>query len=112
MKYIEKKLEDAQTGAIVDYHEIVNIGVDYINNSVSVTIASYVSSNGRENNKNPLSYNSFYLDEAPSREVNIHDWALSQLIINEPEGFVRDDNAINPYFFAGGKIKEIELLPK
>ena len=109
MKYIEKQIEDTQTGAIANYHELTAINCDYTNKSVVATIASYVSKKARESSKNALSFNSITFTQAmPSRGESAHDWTLNQLVQPQPEGFVPDDYVgyINPYIFAGGEIKD------
>ena len=108
MKFIEKQIEDNQTGAIANYHEITAVNCDYLNGSVTATIASYVSKKARENGKNSLSLNSFTFSQAmPARDESAHDWVLGQLIQPQPEDFVPEDyyGYINPHMFAGGKVK-------
>lgn len=112
MKFIEKQIEDTQTGAIANYHEITSINCDYTNNSVVATIASYVSKKARESSKNALSFNSFTFTQAmPSRGESAHDWALNQLVQPQPEGFVPEEyfGYVNPHMFANGKVKEADV---
>lgn len=109
MKFIEKQIEDTQTGAIANYHEITAINCDYINNSVVTTIASYVSKKTKDKGKNALSFNSFTFTQAmPSRDESAHNWVLDQLILPEPEGFQPETyyGYVNPHMFAGGTIKQ------
>ncbi len=109
MKYIEKAIEDANTGANANYHEITTLNIDYTNNSVSVVLASYVSQKMKAAGKSALSFVPLSLSPLPSREVSVHDWALNQLIQAVPEGFVPQEyqGYINPHTFAGGKVKEV-----
>ncbi|HHE3654194.1 TPA: hypothetical protein ACPDWD_001511 [Pasteurella multocida] len=105
MKYIEKTIEDSQTGANASYHELVSFTVDYNNSSVTTTTASYVSKKAKDGNKKALSYNSFYLNPVPARTENAHDWILNQLVQKQAEDYHYDGEGVNPYMFADGVIK-------
>ena len=109
MKYIEKQIEDEQTGAIAGYHEITLLKCDYLNKIVETTMASYASKKAKDNGKNALSFNTFTFTNAmPDTGESAHDWSLNQLIQPKPEDFVPENYVgyVNPYIFAGGKIKE------
>ncbi|HDR1418802.1 TPA: hypothetical protein QB189_000584 [Pasteurella multocida] len=105
MKYIEKTIEDSQTGANASYHELVSFTVDYNNSSVTSTTASYVSKKAKDGNKKALSFNSFYLNSVPERGESSHDWVLNQLVQPQPEDYQHDGQSVNPYMFAGGQVK-------
>ncbi|HDR1906707.1 TPA: hypothetical protein QB650_000491 [Pasteurella multocida] len=105
MKYIEKSIEDQQTGANAAYHEIVSLNIDYLNNSISATVASFVSKQTKESEKKALSFNSFYLNSVPERSESAHDWVLNQLVLKQPEDYQHDGQSVNPYMFAGGQVK-------
>ncbi|MGC6407547.1 hypothetical protein ACNO7M_02885 [Bisgaard Taxon 45] len=107
MKYIKKQIEDQQTGANAAYHEIVSLNIDYLNNSISVTVASFVSKQKKENDKKALSFNSFYLSSAPDRNESAHNWILNQLVQPQPEDYQHDGQSVNPYMFAGGTIEDM-----
>ena len=108
MKYIEKAIEDEQTGATAKYHEITALNIDYTSDYATVTVGSYVSLKARKAGKSALSFNSFTLQPLPDRAENPHDWALTQLIQSKPAEFVPDDypGYVNPHTFADGEIKE------
>ncbi|WP_373766401.1 hypothetical protein [Glaesserella sp.] len=109
MKYIEKTLEDDNTGAVVGYHEITAINCDYANNSVVATLSSYVSKKAKDRGKNALSFAQFtFTSSMPSRDESAHNWVLDQLILPEPEGFQPETyyGYVNPHMFAGGTIKQ------
>ncbi|SMB89373.1 hypothetical protein SAMN05660772_02873 [Pasteurella testudinis DSM 23072] len=109
MKYIEKSIEDEQTGATCSYHEITTLNVDFINDNAVVVVACYVSAKAKAAGKNALSFNSFNLSPLPEdRNAVGYDWALTQLIQALPEGFTPEDypGYINPHALAGGKIKD------
>ena len=108
MKFIEKQLED--TGAPVSHHVVSGMNVDYINHSTSITIASYVSAEKKEEGKDSLSVNTFTIQSVPSWDQLPYEWALKELIKAQPEDFVPESYSgyVNPYMFAGGKIKDIK----
>lgn len=109
MKYIEKTTEDSQTGATASYHEITGLNIDFTNNQAAVIMSSYVSAKARSIGKNALSFSSFTLENLPAeRETITYEWALNQLIQPVPESFTPEDYTgyINPYTFAGGKVKD------
>lgn len=111
MKYIEKQIEDAQTGAIANYHEVTAVNVDYVNNTVVATLASYVSKKTKDAGKSALSLNSFTLSPIlPARSESAHDWSLNELIQEPSADFDPEEypGYVNPHMFAGGKIKETD----
>jgi len=101
MKYIDKKIEDPRTGAVVAYHVVSNCQVDYTNKSTFLTITSYVSKAKKDEGKDSLSINTFTIPGAP-------EWALAELVKAQPTDFVPEDYVgyINPYIFAGGEVKD------
>ncbi|HED4408901.1 TPA: hypothetical protein R4328_002030 [Pasteurella multocida] len=106
MKYIEKAIEDQQTGANASYHEIMSLNIDYLNNTTSVAVASFVSKKARDSDRKALSFNSFYLNSVPERSESAHDWVLNQLVQPQPEDYQHDgQSSVNPYMFAGGQVK-------
>lgn len=110
MKFIEKQLEDTRTGTPVSHHVVSGMNVDYINHSTSITIASYVSAEKKEEGKDSLSVNTFTIQSVPSWDQLPYEWALKELIKVQPEDFVPESYSgyVNPYMFAGGKIKDIK----
>lgn len=108
MKFIEKQTECQRTGAPVAHHTVTGLQVDYLNNSTFVTIASYVSKQKKEEGKESLSVNTFTISSVPSWEQIPYEWALLELVKSQPDGFVPETYAgyVNPYMFAGGKVKE------
>ncbi|TNH06614.1 hypothetical protein [Testudinibacter sp. TR-2022] len=109
MKYIEKSIEDEQTGATANYHEVTTLNIDYINGNATVVTASYVSAKTKAAGKNALSFSSFNLSPLPAdRNAVGYDWALTQLIQAQPEDFTPETYTgyVNPHTFAGGKIKD------
>lgn len=110
MKFIEKQIECQRTGAPVAHHTVTGLQVDYLNNSTFVTIASYVSKQKKEEGKDALSVNTFTISSVPSWEQIPYEWALLELVKAQPEGFTPETYAgyVNPYMFAGGKVKETE----
>lgn len=110
MKFIEKQTECQRTGAPVAHHVVTGLQVDYLNNSTFVTIASYVSKQKKDDGKDALSVNTFTISSVPSWEQIPYEWALAELVKAQPEGFTPETYAgyVNPYMFAGGKVKETE----
>ena len=110
MKFIEKQLEDTRTGAPAGHHVVSGMNVDYINHSTSITIASYVSAEKKEEGKDSLSVNTFTIQSVPSWDQLPYEWALKELIKAQPEDFVPESYSgyVNPYMFSGGKIKDIK----
>ncbi|MGC7561319.1 hypothetical protein [Pasteurella sp. PK-2025] len=106
MKYIEKNLEDEQTGAITAYHEISILNVDYPNNHISVVMSSFVSKKTKNAGKSALSHNSIFINNAfpENREVCVHDWILNELVKTKPENTAEGEMP-NRYMFTNGTIK-------
>lgn len=110
MKFIEKTTECQRTGASATYHVVTGLQVDYMNNSTFVTMGSFVSKAKKDEGKESLSVNTFTINATPSWDQIPYEWALGELIKAQPEGFVPETYAgyVNPYMFAGGKVKETE----
>ena len=108
MKYITKQIEDGRTGATSEHHVVTGLQVDYVNHSTFVSISSYVSKVKKDEGKESLSVNTFTISAAPSWDQNPYEWALSELVKAQPEDFVPETYSgyVNPYMFAGGKVKE------
>lgn len=109
MKVIEKQTECQRTGAISNHHVVTGLQVDYVNNSTFVTIGSYVSKAKKDEGKESLSVNTFTIQAVPAWDQIPYEWALAELIKAQPDDFVPETYAgyVNPYMFAGGKIKEV-----
>ncbi|WP_241482486.1 hypothetical protein [Muribacter muris] len=113
IKYIEKTIEDANTGADVKYHEITAVNADYKNKYVSVTIESYISRKTKEAGKEPVgSPITLSLNHCPTMAENVVDWAYQQLIQPLPQDYAEPEEKyygwVDPYLFSGGKVKETE----
>lgn len=82
--------------------------LDYVNNSTFVTISSYVSKAKKDERKERLSINTFTIPGVPGCNEIPYEWALSELVKAQPEGFVPETyiGYVNPYMFADGKVKE------
>ena len=108
MKYITKQIEDVRTGAAAEHHVVTGLQVDYINNSTFVTIASYVSKAKKDEGKETLSVNTFTIQTVPEWDRIPYEWALNELVKVQPEDFTPETyiGYVNPYMFAGGKIKD------
>ena len=108
MKFIEKNIEDARTGSISEHHTVTGLQLDYVNNSTFVTISSYVSTAKKDEGKESLSINTFTIPGVPGWDAIPYEWALSELVKAQPEDFVPETyiGYVNPYMFAGGKIKD------
>lgn len=111
-KYIEKPIEDENTGADVKYHEITAYSVDLQNNYSTVTVASYISRKMKELGKSPVGTPIMLsLNAAPAMNENPIDWFYNELIKPISEDFVPPTETyvgyVNPYSFSGGKVKEI-----
>lgn len=108
MKYIEKKIEDPRTGASASYHIVSGLQTDYVNNNTFVTITSYVSKEKKEEGRDSLSINTFTIPCVPEWDAIPYEWALSELVKAQPEDFVPEAymGYVNPYMFAGGKVKD------
>lgn len=110
MKYIEKTIEDINTGAEVNYHEITSYSIDFKHQFATVTVESYISKKAKEKGKqpvgSPISLN-FSQVECPKGICPI-EWFLTQLVAPQPENFEPEtyEGWVNPHLFAGGEIKE------
>lgn len=82
--------------------------VAQVYNSTFVTIASYVSKAKKDEGKESLSVNTFTIQSVPEWDKIPYEWALGELVKAQPEGFSPETyiGYVNPYMFAGGKIKE------
>ncbi|MXN88617.1 hypothetical protein [Pasteurella canis] len=106
MQYIDKILEDAQTGATLSYHEIININLDLINKVTNVTFACYVSVDTKKANKSAVTQIGISIpDQFPESTDNICEWILNTLV--SPVG----EDIVDPYrkVFIGGTVKKIEI---
>lgn len=110
MKYISKQIEDARTGSISEHHTVTGLQLDYVNNSTFVTISSYVSKAKKDEGKESLSINTFTIPGVPGWDAIPYEWALSELVKAQPEGFVPETyiGYVNPYMFAEGKVKDAD----
>lgn len=108
MKFIEKSIEDEKTGAVVSFHEITSISIDYVNNYISVIIGSYISKESKESGKHVLSHSSIFVSDAfpESRKVCIHDWILNELVKDKTKSL--ENEMPNRYMLAGGIVKDTE----
>ncbi|WP_314722519.1 hypothetical protein [Haemophilus pittmaniae] len=109
MKYIDKQIEDPRTGAITSYHAVSGLQTDYTYGNTHITIVSYVSADKKKKGKDSVSINTFTIQGVADWDAIPYEWALNQLVQPAPDGFVPDSDAryVNPYIFAGGKIKEL-----
>lgn len=110
MKFIEKQIEDPRTGAQASHHVITSVSLDYGAGTTSVTVAAYASKARKDEGKEALSVSTFTLQAAPDWSEIPYEWALKKLIEPQPEGFVPETyyGYVNPYTYAGGKIKATE----
>ncbi|MGF7452602.1 hypothetical protein [Pasteurella bettyae] len=110
MKYIEKTTEESRTGATQKYHIVSGLQVDYVNSKTFITMTSFVSKEAKDKGKEALSVNTFTINAAPDWSVIPYEFALNELIKPQPEDFEPEEYAgyVNPYMFAGGKIKETD----
>ncbi|MDG4948439.1 hypothetical protein NYR72_07850 [Actinobacillus equuli subsp. haemolyticus] len=51
MKFIEKQIENEETGALASCHVLSSVTIDYDNQSVSAVIKSFVSKDKKEAGK-------------------------------------------------------------
>lgn len=109
MKFIEKQCECNRTGAALTHHVVTGLQVDYVNNSTFVTMASYVSKAKKEEGKESLSVNTFTISSVPAWDQIPYEWALAELVKEQPADYIPESYSgyINPYLFAGGKVKEL-----
>lgn len=115
IKFIEKAIEDENTGADVKYHEITAVNIDYKNHYASVTVESYISYKTKQAGKSPVGspITLSFSDSVPCMDENPIDYFYQRLTAPVPEGYVEPSEEekyqgwVNPYLFAGGKIKEI-----
>lgn len=112
MKFIEKNIEDARTGAQATYHEITGLNTDYLNKKTYVSVASYVSHEKKVARKDAISTNVFTIMAVPEFNQVPYDWALVELIKAAPPDFIPESyfGYVNPFLLAGGEIKQIEQI--
>ena len=110
MKYIDKKIEEPRTGASASYHVVSGLQTEYTSGNTFVTISSYVSKDKKDEGKESLSINTFTIPGVPGWDVIPYEWALSELVKAQPEDFVPEAymGYVNPYLFAGGKVKDAD----
>lgn len=114
IKFIEKAIEDPNTGADVKYHEITAVNIDYKHLYASVTVESYISQKAKETGKQPVSHPTIlsFSGNVPTMADNPVDFFYTQLTQPTPEGYQEPTEEekytgwVDPYLFAGGKVKE------
>lgn len=113
IKYIDKPIEDPNTGADVKYHEITAVNIDYKNRYASVTVESYISKKTKAAGKSPVGHPTTlsFSGNVPTMEDNPIDFFYAQLTQPAPEGYQEPAEEekytgwIDPYLFSGGSIK-------
>ncbi|QLB44790.1 hypothetical protein [Mannheimia pernigra] len=111
-KFIEKVIEDQNTGADVKYHEITAYSVDFKYNFATVTIDSYISKKTKESGKAAVGAPTIlHINNVPPTQECIIDWLCNQLIQAVPDDFQPQnyDGYVNPYMFSGGKVKDKDM---
>lgn len=114
IKFIEKAIEDPNTGADVKYHEITAVNIDYKHLYASVTVESYISQKAKETGKQPVGHPTIlsFSGNVPTMADNPVDFFYTQLTQPVPENYQAPTEEekytgwVDPYLFAGGKIKE------
>lgn len=114
IKFIEKAIEDPNTGADVKYHEITAVNIDYKHLYASVTVESYISQKAKETGKQPVGHPTIlsFSGNVPTMADNPVDFFYTQLTQPVPEDYQAPTEEekytgwVDPYLFAGGKIKE------
>lgn len=113
IKYIEKAIEDQNTGADVKYHEITAVNIDYKNRYASVTVESYISKKTKEAGKSPVGHPTIlsFSGNVPTMADNPVDFFYAKLTQPTPEGYQEPAEEekytgwVDPYLFSGGSIK-------
>lgn len=113
IKYIDKAIEDPNTGADVKYHEITAVSVDYKNRYASVSVESYISLKAKQRGKAPVGYpiHLTFTENIPNMADNPIDFFYTQLTQPLPEGYQapteeeKYNGLVDPYLFCGGNIK-------
>lgn len=114
IKYIDKAIEDPNTGADVKYHEITAVSIDYKNGYASVTVESYISAKTKAAGKLPVGQPTMlsFSGNVPTMADNPIDFFYAHLTQDPPEGYQEPAEEekytgwVDPYLFAGGKVKE------
>lgn len=112
-KYIEKNIEDPNTGADVKYHEITAVNIDYKNGYASVTVESYISKKAKDAGKFPVGYPNTlsFSGNVPTMADNPVDFFYAQLTQPVPEDYQEPTDEekyhgwVDPYLFGGGDVK-------
>ncbi len=111
--YIEKAIEDSDTGAMVCCHSVSGYTVDCFNKNTIVTIVSHISNITLTNGKQPIGFpKEIIIHNIPTGLIDSQKWILEQLTVNNVKNGITDDveigcmNDIDPYMFSGGIIKE------
>lgn len=113
IKYIEKSIEDPNTGADVKYHEITAVNIDYKHKYASITVESYISKQAKEAGKQPVGHPTTlsFSGNVPTMADNPIDYFYTQLTQpipqewQEPAEEEKYQGWVHPYLFAEGKIK-------
>lgn len=114
IKYIEKAIEDENTGADVKYHEITAVNIDYKNHYATVSIESYISLKTKQAGKSAVGHPTTltFNGNVPCMNENPIDFFYAQLTQPVPETWQEPSEEekysgwVHPYLFSGGKIKE------
>lgn len=115
IKFIEKAIEDPNTGADVKYHEITAISVDYRNRYASITVESYISQKAKQAGKQPVGHPTTlsFNGNIPTMAENPIDFFYAALTQAAPADYVEPNEDekyqgwVDPYLFSGGKVKEV-----
>lgn len=112
--YLEKNIEDQATGADVKYHEITAYSVDLTAKTSTATVTSYCSLKARQSGKQPIGLPIIINLQGIPQGNDTLNWLYQQITAAAPEDYVEPEEKyygwVNPYTFAGGKIKTAELL--
>lgn len=109
MKFIEKQIENEETGVLASCHVLSSVTIDYDNQSVSAVIKSFVSKDKKEAGKQPIFHNIVTIAAAPDYDLAPNEWVLKELIKPAPENVdLSQQYEAQKYIFAGGKIKDCE----
>jgi hypothetical protein len=104
MKYINKKITDAATGATAECHALDSININFEHRYTTVEIGAFVSAETFKKGLKSMSSTMFQLREVPSRDVDPYSWVLEKLLA----GFETYSGESSPEIYAGGTIADIK----
>jgi hypothetical protein len=106
---IKKTITDSNTDVPMEYHVILMLTQSWLNNTTTVTLASYYSKDTFKRGGRPLNQDQMMLPGIAPRGVDVIDWAQEQMIrAVDPSETVDTNQFLNRLLLSGGEIVDHE----